>query len=202
MRTRTLTIAGVLAGVLTLTACGGADEPTASAPSASSSGAGDPAQAAEVTDADVAFVSGMRPHHEQAVEMAEMMLAKDPSPEIRTLAEQVRAEQQPEIALLDRMMDRFEADASGGHGGHGDDDAAMHGGMMSEEQMRSFEQANGGGAERMFLEMMIEHHRGAIEAADDQLRDGRDSEARELAEGIRAGQQAEIEQMQRLVQER
>lgn len=201
---RTLTVAGLLAGALTLTACGGGEDPTLS--SQAQSGAGDTAQTTELTDADVAFVFGMRPHHEQAVDMAEMILAKDPSPQIRTLAEQVRAEQQPEIELLSRMMDRFGADGdadadAGGHGGHGGGDMAMHGGMMSQEQMSSFEQATGADAERLFLEMMIEHHRGAMEAADAELRDGRDSEARELAESIRASQQAEIEEMQRLLQD-
>lgn len=200
MRTTTLTVAGLLAGVLTLTACGGSDDPTTSI--GAPPGAVDTAQTADVTDADVAFVAGMRPHHEQAVDMAETILATDPSPQIRALAEQIRSEQQPEIEQLDRMMDRFGADASGGHGGHGGDDMAMHGGMMSEEQMRALHQAaTGADAERMFLDMMIEHHRGAIEAAELELRDGRDDEARELAEGIRASQQAEIEEMQRLLQE-
>lgn len=195
MRTRTLTVAGLLAGILTLTACGGGDEPTVS--SQDQPGAGGTAQPADVTDADVAFVSGMRPHHEQAVDMADIVLAKDPSPQIRTLAEQVSAEQQPEIELLGRMADRFGA---GGHGAHGAD-MAMHSGMMSEEQMSAFQQATGADAERMFLELMIEHHRGAIEAAETELRDGRDSEARELAESIQASQRAEIERMQRLLQE-
>lgn len=199
MRTTTLTVAGLLAGVLTLTACGGTDDPTTSTGAAPS--AVDTAQTAEVTDADVAFVVGMRPHHEQAVEMAEMILAMDPSPQIRALAEQVRAEQQPEIEQLDRMMDRFGTDASDGHDGHGGDDMAMHGGMMSEEQMSVFGRATGADAERMFLEMMIEHHRGALEAAEAQLRDGRDSEARELAENVQVSQQAEIEEMQRMLQE-
>jgi uncharacterized protein (DUF305 family) len=198
----TIAGAGLLAGTLLLAACSGEDTSTVTGSQASPPAASAQAQQADVNDADIAFVRGMRPHHEQAVEMADIILDKSPRPEIRTLAEQVRDEQQPEIEQLDRMLDHFgvEADSDGGYRGHGGgSDMPMHGGMMSQEQMAALHRAEGVEAERMFVESMIEHHRGAVEAADAQLAEGVHRPAREMAESIRASQQAEIQEMQRLL---
>jgi uncharacterized protein (DUF305 family) len=200
-RLRTTVLAGALAGTLILAGC--ADDTTSPGAASGNSTASDAtSEQVEFNDADVAFVSGMIPHHQQAVEMAEMILDAQPRAEITTLAEQIRAEQQPEIDLLEGMLDDFgvEADSSGGHGGHGGGgDMPMHAGMMTEQQMEQFDQAQGVEAERMFLQMMIEHHRGAIEAADTELADGVHEPARDLAEAIKTSQAAEIEQMNQLL---
>jgi uncharacterized protein (DUF305 family) len=201
MHVRTTVFAGVLAGVLALAGCG--DDSTTSTSQGAPSNDAASEQQAQFNDADIAFASGMVPHHEQAVEMADTILDGQPRREIRTLAEQIRAEQQPEIDVLERMLDEFGADRAdaGGHGGHGGGETASHGGMMTDEQMRGLEQAQGVEAERMFLEMMIQHHRGAIAAAETELEDGVHEPARDLARNIVASQAAEIEQMQRLLEQ-
>lgn len=200
-RLRTTVLAGALAGTLILAGC--ADDTTSpNAASGNRTASDATSEQVEFNDADVAFVSGMIPHHQQAVEMADMILDAEPRAEITTLAEQIRAEQQPEIDLLEGMLDDFgvEADSSGGHGGHGGGgDMPMHAGMMTEQQMEQFDQAQGVDAERMFLQMMIEHHRGAIEAADTELADGVHEPARDLGEAIKTSQAAEIEQMNQLL---
>lgn len=196
-RLRTTVLAGVLAGTLVLAGCGD-DTTSTSTAQGSGSSADASSEQAQFNDADVAFVSGMIPHHQQAVEMAEMMLAAQPRAEIETLAQEIRAEQQPEVDVLEGMLDTFgvDADTSGGHGGGA---MPMHAGMMTGEQMRQFDQARGVDAERKFLQMMIEHHRGAIEAAETELADGVHTPARELAENIQSSQAAGIEQMDRLL---
>jgi uncharacterized protein (DUF305 family) len=192
MRTRTAALSGLLAGTLVLAACGdGGDDPTVSAPDSSPTA---DATQGDFNDADVAFVSGMKPHHEQAVGMADIVLEKDPPAEVAALAERIQADQQPEIDQLDEMLDHFGVEG----GGHGEDPAG-HDGMMTDEQMMQLEQANGTEAARLFLELMIEHHRGAIASAETQLRDGSYPPALEMAEKIRESQAAEIAEMEQLL---
>lgn len=198
-RTRTFALAGLLAGALALTACGGGTTSSTGSGGGSSSSA----DSADFNDADVAFVSGMRPHHAQAVEMSEMVLDSDPPAEVAALAERIKAAQQPEIAELDEMLDHFgvDKDASGGHSAHGGDggEAVMHGGMMSDEDMQALDDATGADASRMFLESMIEHHKGAIDAAETELADGEHAPALDLAERIKADQATEIAEMEQLL---
>ncbi len=198
-RTRSFALAGLLAGALVLTACGGSDDPTVAGTGTGDSSSS--ASQAEFNDADVNFVSGMVPHHRQAVEMADMILEKDPSEPVRALAERIKAAQQPEIEQLNEMLETFgEESASGGQGGHGgDSSASMHAGMMTDEQMQELMDASGPDAERMFLTLMIEHHQGAIDAAETQIADGEHQPAIELATTIRDDQKAEIAEMEQLL---
>jgi len=196
-RTRTFAFAGLLAGALVLTACGG-DSPAVGGDADS----GSSAEQANFNEQDRQFVAGMLPHHSQAVDMSEMILDKDPSEPVAALAERIMAAQQPEIDELNEMLEAFgDEPAGGGHGaGHGGgSDAAMHGGMMTDAQMQELMAASGADAERMFLTMMIEHHRGAIEAADKQIADGQYPPALDLAERIKADQAAEIAEMEQLL---
>ena len=195
--TRTFALAGLLAGALVLTACGGGDDPTVATGDDSSTTAAQ----AQFNDADVEFVSGMVPHHEQAVEMADRILAKDPSEPVRALAEKIKAAQEPEIEELNALLESFgEEAAGGGHGGHGGGSGgAGHGGMMTDEQMQDLQDHTGAAAEVMFLTMMMEHHRGAIEAAETVIADGENEAVIELATRIRDDQRAEIAEIEQLL---
>ena len=202
--TRSTALATVaLAGLLGLTACGDGGSTVASDNGGSSSEqiAADAAYNAQ----DLTFVKDMKPHHEQAVAMADLVLAKDPSPRVAALATKIRAAQQPEIAELDSMIATFAADAGGAHGGehgggeHDGHDMSDDMGMMSEGDMAALEQAGGAEAERLFLEGMVAHHRGAVQMADAEIRDGRWDRAIALATSIKADQQAEIAEMTQLL---
>lgn len=61
------------------------------------------------------------------------------------------------------------------------------------------EGASGAAFDRMFLQMMIEHHTGAIEMAEVELRDGQNADAKALAQKIIEAQRAEITQMRELL---
>jgi uncharacterized protein (DUF305 family) len=200
MRTRThrLALAGLLAGTLVLTACGSGDDPTVGSGTDSAT----TADRAQFNQTDVDFVSGMVPHHEQAVEMADIISDKEPSPQVAALAEQIKAAQQPEIEQLNTMLETFGEDAgSGGHGGShgGGSDTPEHGGMMSEEDMQTFKDASGTEAERIFLESMIAHHKGAVEASETEIADGQHQPAIDLAKQIREDQLTEIAEMEQLL---
>ena len=187
-----------LAGALVLTACGGGDDTATSGSGGMNHGGSSPSAGASVSamgnDADVAFLIGMKPHHEQAVEMSDMVLAADPPAPVAELAQQVKAAQAPEIEQMDQMLGDLGADAdSGGHSAGG------HGGMMSNADMQLLMDATGTDAARMYLEGMIEHHKGAIDAAETEIADGDYPPAVELAEKIAQDQAAEITKMEGLL---
>ncbi|MGF1661279.1 MAG: DUF305 domain-containing protein [Kineosporiaceae bacterium] len=154
--------------------------------------------------ADVMFVQMMIPHHEQAVVMADDALEISEDGTVRALAEDIRAAQQPEIDQMEgwldewgvpQMMDGLGDGMGSGEGmdhmGHGG-----MGGMMSEEDLEELREASGSEFDRMWTEMMIEHHEGAIDMARDVQDDGESPEVRELADAIVETQQAEIDLME------
>ena len=157
---------------------------------------------AGVNRADAMFAMMMIPHHEQAVEMSELMLGRDDiDAEIVDLAEQIIAAQAPEIELMEGWLDDWGVPSmggamGGGHGGHGD---GGPGGMMSDDDLDKIEEAQGDEAELLYLEGMIEHHEGAIDMAQDVLDDGESTEVAELADTIITTQQDEIDLMRDLI---
>lgn len=180
----TLTALLALAGCASTTSSGGMDNMPGMGSSASAS------PAADVNNADMQFTMMMIPHHEQAVEMADMILAKDGIDErVVTLAEQIKAAQGPEIELMESWLDEWGTPM-------GDMDGMDHGGMMSESDMQALEDASGDEASRLFLEQMIVHHEGAIEMAQDEVDDGQNPDVITLAENIIASQTAEIATME------
>ena len=82
------------------------------------------------------------------------------------------------------------------HGEHGH--ASMHG-MLTDEQLHALEDATGEEFDRLFLEGMIQHHRGAIEMADAVAKRGSDVRVTEMAEEMVIGQGAEVDRMEELL---
>ncbi|CAN5499711.1 DUF305 domain-containing protein [soil metagenome] len=180
----TLTALLALAGCASTTSSGGLDNMPGMGSSASAS------PAADVNNADMQFTMMMIPHHEQAVEMADMILAKDGIDErVLTLAEQIKAAQGPEIELMESWLDDWGTPM-------GDMDGMDHGGMMSDTDMQALEDATGAEASRLFLEQMIVHHEGAIEMAQDEVDNGQNPDVITLAENIIASQTTEIATME------
>jgi uncharacterized protein (DUF305 family) len=154
-------------------------------------------------EADVTFAQEMIPHHQQAVEMAALAGERAADPGVRELAADIEAAQEPEIETMTGWLEAWDEQvptASTDHGdmGHGSSDAMP--GMMTAEEMADLEQTEGTEFDRMFLEMMVEHHNGALEMARTEQAQGENPEAVALAERIEADQEAEIAEMQRLLE--
>ncbi|MET2010193.1 DUF305 domain-containing protein [Microbacterium chocolatum] len=190
---RPATIAAVtLAAALALTGCA-SDAPTMPGMDHGDHSSSS-AEAVDANSADVMFAQMMIPHHEQAIEMSDMLLAKsDIDPEVTALAEQIKAAQQPEIEQMEEWLDAWGADMPDM------DDMHHGGGMMSEDDMEALEAATGIQAARLFLEQMIEHHEGAIDMAQDEVDDGQNADAIALANDIIASQTEEIATMRELL---
>lgn len=156
----------------------------------------DDSQASEdFSRGDVMFAQMMIPHHEQAIEMSDVILDKEGvSPEVTKLAEEIKAAQGPEIEQMEEWLDAWGAPATM-HGDHG----GMMDGMLTEREMDELEDADGVAGEELFLEGMIEHHEGAIDMAEQHQEDGENPEALELSASIIESQTAEIERMQELL---
>ena len=150
--------------------------------------------------ADIQFTAMMIPHHEQAVEMSEMILAKsDIDPEVTELAQQIRDAQEPEIKQMKGWLKDWDVNMGSMNGdGMSGMDHSMNG-MMSDDDMQALEDASGTEASRLYLEGMTEHHEGAIEMADDEIADGKDPDVIALAKEIKTSQTAEIETMKTLL---
>lgn len=195
---KTLAVIALLATAgLTLTACGGdsGDEAKGSTPSRS-----------DFNDADVSFAQQMIPHHEQAIEMAQLAQGRASNPDVLELADNIEAAQGPEIDTLKGWLESWGEDVpSGDMGGmdHGDmsnDSGDTMAGMMDGEEMNDLKNASGAAWDRMFLEMMIEHHEGAIEMAQVEVDNGQNPDAVAMASKIIRDQQAEITLMQQLLE--
>ena len=155
---------------------------------------------AEFDQADVMFARMMIPHHEQAIEMSDIILAKDGvEAEVVDLAEEIKAAQGPEIEQMESWLDAcrvptmMDADDIGGMGGMG------MGGMLSDEEIDELEAADGATGTTLFLEGMIDHHEGAIDMAERHQENGENDEALELSAAIIETQTDEIERMQQLL---
>ena len=168
-------------------------------------------------DPDVDFASAMIPHHAQALAMVDLTRGRELSPQLKQLTEDIQAAQGPEIEKMvdwltewdqpvpETMRDHANADDPDGMGHDMDDpdgddptDSAMPG-MMTDEELADLGAAHGQEFEDMWLEMMIEHHEGAIEMAQDEQADGVFQPAIDLAESIETSQRAEIDHMRELL---
>jgi uncharacterized protein (DUF305 family) len=148
---------------------------------------------ADHNSADTMFAQMMVPHHEQAVDMSDIMLAKDGlGPDIVQLAEDIKAAQGPEIEKMNSWLQGWgePAEMPGDH---------EMDGMMSGEDLAQLKAAEGKAAVRLFLTQMIAHHEGAITMAEDEVANGSNPEAVELAKTVVADQSEEIEKMNNLL---
>jgi len=151
----------------------------------------------EFNDADLEFVQGMIPHHEQAIQMADMVLRDEVTVSTADLAAEIRAAQAPEIADMRALLAEW-GEEEDPHAMHEMDDHSMHG-MMTDDDFNSLDAATGVDFERMWLQMMIGHHEGAITMSEKLLADGKHPRVRELAEAIIAAQRDEIARMNTLL---
>jgi len=158
-----------------------------------SDGNGGPMMDGDLNMSDVMFVQMMIPHHEQAVEMAELAPGAGASPEVQELAAAIAAAQGPEITQMEAMLDRWGVGQMMDHSGH------QMAGMVSDADMDRLRATSGASFDRLFLELMIAHHEGAIDMAQDPLANGEDPELRTLLEAIVEAQTAEIAQMQQML---
>jgi len=189
MRTRVLAVAASSAFLLLGAAC--SSEDSTSAGPDSSVVADEPRN-----EADATFAHGMIPHHEQAVVMTKLAPERTQNAQVLDLAERIEAAQAPEIDQMKGWLEAWNEPHKPGMEGMGG-----MAGMMSDDQMAALTAASGPAFDKMFLEMMIAHHEGALEQAKAEKADGEFPEALTLADDIMASQQSEIDEMRGILSE-
>ncbi len=121
--------------------------------------------------------------------MSDLALQNSDNSEVRDLATKIRAEQNPEIELMESWSDPHMSS----HAGH------MMEGMLSDDEINELKSARGAEFDRLFLEGMIKHHEGAIEMART-VTDSKNEKVSSLARAIIDAQRAEILEMKELLE--
>ena len=169
---------------------------------------------------DVRFMQDMIVHHFQAVQMSALVEDRTGDPGVNAIAERIDASQEDEIEFMQTWLrergehapdpagETTEMDHGGhggheGHSGHGaHHDHSTMAGMASPEQMAALAGAEGTEFDRLFLELMIAHHAGAVEMVEhllNQRGSAYDPVLLDFANDVRSEQEAEIRRMDTLL---
>jgi uncharacterized protein (DUF305 family) len=203
--------ASAIAALLTVTACGSTDRADSSG--STSTGVPGPSSSVSATgahnQADVTFAQHMIPHHQQAIQMSDVILAKQGiDPRVVALANKIKAAQGPEIQQMQSWLSQWGQPTTMPGGMPSESVMPTHrgapapGGMtgtMSEQDMAALQNAQGVEASKLYLNQMIQHHQGAIAMAQDEIKSGQYPQAVTLGQSIATSQQQEINTMQSLL---
>lgn len=172
------------------------------------------------SEADVCFVEMMVPHHEQAVEMSEILLGKDGVWERgERFARYIQAVQGQEVDAMTAWLAAWDValtDAAEGHAGHAGhsapaategslmpscshDHGAVMDGMLTEEEMDSLREADTASAQRLYLELMIPHHEGALTMAEEALAEAENPFVLSSATHVVQEQVSELESIRAMI---
>ena len=183
---RRLILGMALSTLLLMGACGSDD-----------GGAGS-SEGASFNEADLSFLQDMTVHHQSAIDMAELVEGRTETPELIELSGNIIESQTAEIEEIASLLeDAGEEPAGGEH----DMDMGGSSEEMGTQDMDALEAANGEEFDIMFSEMMIEHHRSAVEMSNEVLESGENEDVASLAEGIIEEQEKEIADMEAWLEE-
>lgn len=141
--------------------------------------------------ADIMFAQMMIPHHQQAVDMGTLAETRASEPAVKKLAAQIKAEQAPEITQMKGWLKDANASLDMGH------DMGM-GGMLDDAEMQALTDAKGAAFDKLYLEGMIQHHKGAIHMAQ-MVIDSNNAEVAKLGQAIIESQTKQITYMESLL---
>ncbi len=141
---------------------------------------------------DAMFLQMMIPHHTQAVVISEYALANSKNEQILKIAKQIKSDQAGEITQMTKWLTDDNQSTQAGHS------MAGMSGMLSDSQLNTLKSSKGAGFDKLFLNNMIEHHQGAL-AMVGMIENSKVAALRDFATAISTAQQAEIDQMQKLL---
>jgi uncharacterized protein (DUF305 family) len=149
-------------------------------------------------DADVAFMQNMISHHAQALEMTALTATRSSRDDIKLLARRITESQSAETAMMENWLRKRGKPAADSSHVHPMDMP----GMLTKAEIERLGQAANAEFDRLFLELMIRHHEGAltmVAALDAIPGAGEEPELWQLISHIDADQRAEIARMQRML---
>jgi len=163
--------------------------------------------------ADVDFMQGMIMHHNQAVEMTEMLKTRTKDPAVMELGKKIDVSQSDEMRWMKQWLnDRgfpISADPMAGTDMKDmkgmDMSMPMMPGMLTPAQMDALRKASGPDFDHLFLTGMIQHHSGALQMVKDLFANpgaGQDPQLFDFSRDVDNTQQAEIDIMRHMLKER
>ena len=163
---------------------------------------------APYSEADLEFMSGMIPHHAQAVLIAGWAGSHGARPDVRVLCERIVVGQRDEIETMRTWLrDRGQVvpDANATHHRmkmNGVEHDMLMPGMLTPEELARLDEARGPEWDRLFLDAMIRHHQGALKMVDDLYGAHgalQDEDVFKFVSDLYADQTTEIERMQKML---
>jgi uncharacterized protein (DUF305 family) len=160
------------------------------------------------SDADVEFMSGMIPHHAQAVIMAGWAPSHGARADVAILCERIVVAQRDEIVMMQNWLrDRGQPVPDATSTRHkmkmnGVEHEMLMPGMLTDEEMADLDRAHGPDFDRLFLNGMIKHHQGAIDMVDVLFKSygaAQDETVFRFASDVYADQSIEIDRMQKML---
>src|SRR5215475_10632412 len=162
MNVRSIRLSTLLAAIAVMGCSTATATPAAS--SAPTPQGGPSAAKSQNNPADVHFMSGMIPHHAQAVLIAGWAPSHGARPDLRVFCERIVVAQRDEIALMqtwlrDRALPVPDAKAT-----HmkmmmdGMEHDMLMPGMLNDEELAALDKSRGPEFDRLFLQAMIRHH--------------------------------------------
>lgn len=139
---------------------------------------------------DVQYLDTMARHHEMGIDMMQMAVLKAQSQDVKAEAQKMIDDQKKEIPELKSMRNQVQANAP--------EAVNMDMPGMEPMDMSKLEQANGAEFDRMFLDMTIKHHQGAVKMSDAALENARSAEVKSKAQAIHDKQKAEISKLEKM----
>jgi uncharacterized protein (DUF305 family) len=155
------------------------------------------------TAADVRFMQGMISHHAQALEMTALLPSRTSSESMRLLARRIEVSQADEIRMMQRWLEVRGQHVPGPHAHHVPG-ATLMPGMLTAEEMARLAEATGAGVDRLFLDLMIKHHEGALVMVKELFSNagaGQESEIFAFSSDVEADQRMEIDRMGAMLKE-
>ncbi|MDA3646769.1 DUF305 domain-containing protein [Saccharopolyspora indica] len=150
-------------------------------------------------DVEAGYLRMMIAHHEQALEMTALAPQRAQHPKVRALAERIGGAQGPEIGAMQGWLDTHGfGEEHSGHGQSAGHDHATMPGMATPAQLAQLRDSTGADFDRLFLQLMIAHHEGALTMATDVLTRGREEQVHAMATDVLVTQQSEIDTMRGL----
>lgn len=141
---------------------------------------------------DAMFLQMMIPHHGQAVIISEYALTNSKNEQILKIAKKIKSDQASEITQMKKWLTD---DGLGTDPGHS---MSAMAGMLTADQLATLKKSKGSSFDTLFLNNMIEHHKGALQMVS-MIENSKVAALRDFAVSITKAQQAEIEQMQEIL---
>jgi len=147
----------------------------------------------DLTGADVMFLQMMIPHHQQAVDISNLAIARSKDAELIALATDIRDGQTAEIIQMKSWLNQGNSNIDMGHSM-----GEAMGGMLTDTELTDLSTATGKDFDLLWLQGMINHHNGALHMTT-MIKDAKNTEIKRFGENIVTAQTAQIEQMKLMV---